>query len=110
MQETNLRIREVEKQSKNCTDESYAHKKAAGKAESRANGLYDEGKRMRAKLKQEREWKWKTQQDVWIKGYETSMLEKENRANDKRRRMKEVAKAAKAARAAARTKKGKRRS
>jgi len=102
-------IREIEKLSKQCTDESYGHKKEVAKAKSRASSLYDEGKKMRAKLKQERERKRKTQQDVWILGYETCMLEKENRVNDKRRQIKEAAMAREATRAAAKAeRKGKR--
>ena len=97
MQEIKLSIKAVKKASKQFTEDSHSHSRAAEKAESRAQGLLDEGKRMRAKLKQERETKRKNQQDVWIFEYETLTLVKDNRQRERQKQMKEAALAAKAA-------------
>ncbi|KAG0571548.1 hypothetical protein KC19_VG021000 [Ceratodon purpureus] len=93
-QEIKLSIEEVEKVSKQFTDESYAHLRAADKAKRRASGLLDEGKRMRAKLNQVQESKRKNQHDVWIIGYDTCMLVKDNRQIERQKKMKEAAIAA----------------
>ena len=106
MQEAKLAIKEAEKVSKQFTDDSYAHLRAADKAKRRASGLLDECKRLKAKLKQEREIKRKNQQDVWIIGYETRMLVKENKRIERAKKLKEMEMAEKARAQEQRSKKG----
>lgn len=96
MQVVKLSIKGIEKLSKQSTDDSYAWLKAVDHAKKRARSLYDEGKKMRAKLKNERESKRKNQQDLWIIGYETCMLIKENKKAERQKKLKEATKAARA--------------
>lgn len=91
---------EIEKKTEECLNETYLHKIAANLAQGKAESLFREKKRIKAKLKQEREQKRKTQEDVWIKNYETCIIRRENREADNRRKMKEAMKAAKAEKAA----------
>lgn len=93
MQEIKQKIKEIDNLSRECLNESSNNKSLASKAVSRASSLKQEGKSLRAKLKYERERKRKTQEDIWAMAYDTCLLEKDNRRNEKLRRAKEAMKA-----------------
>jgi hypothetical protein len=69
--------------------ESYAHKKHAASARSRAGSLEQEARSLRAKLKYERESKRATQQKIWAMNYDTSLVAKGNLRKGKLRRAQE---------------------
>lgn len=92
MQEIKQKIKETDGLSRQVSNEIYNSKSLAAKAVSSAYGLIQEGKSLRAKLKYERENKRQTQEAIWAKAYDTCLLEKDNRRNEKLRRAKEATK------------------
>jgi len=59
------------------------------KAMNQVSNLIQEGKLLRAKLKYNHEMKQKIQEEIWAKAYDTCLLDKDNRQNEKLRRRKE---------------------
>lgn len=86
-QATKQAIKGTEDLTKQTSNEAYSNTSLAAKLTSRASSLIQEGKSLRAKLKYEREWKRKTQEDIWAMAYDTCLLEK-NKRDEARRRAK----------------------
>ncbi|KAG0574559.1 hypothetical protein KC19_VG271400 [Ceratodon purpureus] len=78
IKEIKQKIQHNEELGRQFTNDSYAHKKHVASAVSRASGLEQEARSLRAKLKYERENKRATQQKVWALAYHTSLVAKDN--------------------------------
>lgn len=89
LQALKQKMQDTDTLSRESTNETYKNKSLASRAVNQAYYLEKEGKSLRAKLKYEREWKRKTQEEIWAKAYDACVLEKGNRRTEKLRRAQE---------------------
>lgn len=90
MQEFKEKIQENDELASQFSNEAYMQKKISASAVRRISDLEQEARSLRAKLKYEEENKRATQEKMWAMAYDTSLLERDNRKNDKRRRAMEA--------------------